>query len=330
MDIPFGAWFPELDMEDFEFMYHLQQTPSYNEFVDSVTFPNFKGYQNGVTRDHSLSGVLDQQESNKATTISSFAPIGVSSANTFTISFGDFTSPTINQNQLYGGYKLECHDAIKCEEEMNLNQLLGSIELPKRGSSTRRNHRQAQEHILAERRRREKLTQRFISLSALLPEIKKVDKATVLEDASKYIKQLQNRVKQLEETSISRKNAIHDQPTTSLRNSKFHGGYEADASSFDKTNSLPCKDATAYNPEIKVRILGRNVLVRIYCQRNSLLPLKALTEMEGLHLTIMCNSVLPISSTYALITIIAQMSEEFAMTAKDLVKCLQLSLLKLR
>ncbi|KAI3704602.1 hypothetical protein L1987_74827 [Smallanthus sonchifolius] len=329
MDIPYAAWLPELDMEDpDEFINQHQQTHPYSEFVDSFPSPSFKGYQNFVTRDQSINaativGDLDKQHSYKATT-RSFAPIAGSTSSTFTISFGGFTSPTATkQNQLYGGYKLEYHDVIECKEDMNLNEILGSIELPKRVCGTRRNHRQAQEHILAERKRREKLTQRFISLSALLPEIKKMDKATVLEDASKYIKHLQNRVKELEETSNSLKN-IYQESTTSIRKSMFHGVHELYASSFDETNSLPSN--AAYNPGIKVRILGHNVLVRIYCHRNSLIALKALTEIERLHFTVMCNSVLPISGTAALITVIAQMSEEFVMTAKDLVKCLQLSL----
>ncbi|KAH0700378.1 hypothetical protein KY285_015495 [Solanum tuberosum] len=58
---------------------------------------------------------------------------------------------------------------------------------------------QAQDHVLAERKRRERLTQRFIALSTLIPNLKKLDKATVLGDAIQYIKQLEEQVKTLEE-----------------------------------------------------------------------------------------------------------------------------------
>lgn len=129
-----------------------------------------------------------------------------------------------------------------------------------------------------------------------------MDKATVLDDASKHIKNLQNRVKELEETSTSGKNIIQES-TTSMSKSKSHG--ELEASYFiDETNPLPSN--SDYNPGIKVRKIGSNVLVRIYCQRNSSIALKALSEMERLHFTVMCNSVLPVSDTDALITIIAQ------------------------
>nr|CAD1828232.1 unnamed protein product [Ananas comosus var. bracteatus] len=60
---------------------------------------------------------------------------------------------------------------------------------------------QAQDHIVAERKRREKLNQRFIELSAAIPGLKKMDKASILEDAVKYVKELSEKVKTLEDQS---------------------------------------------------------------------------------------------------------------------------------
>ncbi|GJZ54812.1 hypothetical protein Tco_0610005 [Tanacetum coccineum] len=105
-----------------------------------------------------------------------------------------------------------------------------------------------------------------------------MDKDTVLEDASKYIKHLQNRVKELEQTSVGEKNIILELITSTR--SKFNSSHEDDASSFDKINSLPF--STDNDPGIKVRILGSHTLVRIYCQQNSSLAIKALIEMERL------------------------------------------------
>ncbi|GKC31671.1 transcription factor bHLH18, partial [Tanacetum coccineum] len=229
------------------FMDQHQPTYPYNELLDPFSSQGFKGYMNLVTRSEAIhaatiSKELDSQGIHKVTRTNSFTPIGGPSSNTFTISFGDHSSSTeINQNTLHGGFKLKYDDVMQPKLEMSLDEFLGSIELPKRVSTTRRNNRQAQEHVLAERKRREKLTRRFISLSALLPEIKKMDKATVLEDASKYIKYLQNRVKELEETSVSGKNIIQESPT-SVR-SKIHGGHEDNASTFDDTNSLSISTA---------------------------------------------------------------------------------------
>ena len=53
-------------------------------------------------------------------------------------------------------------------------------------------------HVAAERRRREKLNEKFITLRSLVPFVTKMDKASILGDTIEYVKQLHEKVKELE------------------------------------------------------------------------------------------------------------------------------------
>ncbi|XP_050236215.1 transcription factor BHLH42 [Mercurialis annua] len=53
-------------------------------------------------------------------------------------------------------------------------------------------------HVLAERRRREKLNERFIILRSLVPFVTKMDKASILGDTIEYVKQLRKKNQDLE------------------------------------------------------------------------------------------------------------------------------------
>ncbi|GMH21752.1 hypothetical protein Nepgr_023594 [Nepenthes gracilis] len=68
----------------------------------------------------------------------------------------------------------------------------------KRGRKPANGRDEPLNHVEAERQRREKLNQRFCALRAIVPNISKMDKASLLGDAVSYINELENRIKELE------------------------------------------------------------------------------------------------------------------------------------
>ncbi|KAF7804758.1 basic helix-loop-helix protein A-like [Senna tora] len=68
---------------------------------------------------------------------------------------------------------------------------------PKRGKGTAQDELSAN-HVLAERRRREKLNERFIILRSLVPFVTKMDKASILGDTIEYVKELRKKIQDLE------------------------------------------------------------------------------------------------------------------------------------
>ncbi|KAJ8441038.1 hypothetical protein Cgig2_020329 [Carnegiea gigantea] len=176
-----------------------------------------------------------------------------------------------------------------------------------------------QEHVIAERKRREVMTQRFLALSALIPGLKKMDKASILGNAAKYLKQLEERVKLLEE-----------QTTKRIVESVVIAKRTQDTNIDDENSSISNEDFHNSNPlfEIEARASNKNVLIRIHSQKDQGLAQRVLNEIEKLHLTTLNYNTAPFGNYAMNITIIAQMDDEFDMKMKDLALHLRLRLQK--
>ncbi|XP_073023166.1 transcription factor bHLH18-like [Primulina eburnea] len=203
---------------------------------------------------------------------------------------------------------------VSQSSSMNENHVLKPCQGAKRISSNTRVLTQAQDHILAERRRREKLSQRFIALSALVPGLKKMDKASVLGDAIKYMKQLQEKVKFLEDKDKKK-------PSESVVYVKKYVHYtnrtDEDSTSDERFSSGPMISESL--PEIKVRFCDKDVLISIHCEKRKGLLEKTVAEIEKLHLSVVSSSLISFGDSALDVTILAQKDEEFTMTMKELV-----------
>ncbi|KAL4354946.1 hypothetical protein GQ457_06G035100 [Hibiscus cannabinus] len=190
----------------------------------------------------------------------------------------------------------------------------------KRSYSMTRSHAHAQDHILAERKRREKLSQRLIALSAIIPGLKKMDKASVLGDAIKYVKQLQERVKVLEEKTKKRTVESVVFVKKSLLSS------DEESSSCEENSNGRSSDLAL--PEIEARFSDADVLIRIHCEKQQGVVAKILSQFDNLNLSVVDISVLSFGDSTLDITIIAQKDDEFKLTVKDLVRDIRVAFLK--
>ncbi|KAL8217840.1 hypothetical protein R6Q57_021213 [Mikania cordata] len=307
---------PELEMEDLGFMnnymydmskpYDMVEKPSVNSFslenyTDMECFTD-GSFQNPTSFEEHIT-TMNLQPSFHST----LAATSLSSSNNFTINFAE-QKPK--------------------EDNSALNDSLG-IQISGRGeaqtmAATARV--QVQDHLLAERKRRKKLNQCLISLSALLPNLKKMDKASILEDATIYIRELQDRVKELEGLSSTNKNDVKECITT-LNKSRIRGDDGNDSTS-NETKSTNCSAYVTSNSsdEIEVRMSGTTVIVRMESQKNSYLLAKVLSTMQKLGLSIISSNVMPFANTTIVITVVAQIKGDLSITAVDIVNNIQLAI----
>nr|GMD53835.1 transcription factor bHLH18 [Ipomoea batatas] len=160
----------------------------------------------------------------------------------------------------------------------------------------------AHEHVVAERKRRENLTRKFIALSAILPGLKKVDKASVLEEAIKHLKELTERVNQLEVQG--KKTIMSEEPVVVVKTSLPNIPPDDEDRSCSSDDSRSSDEAS---PEIEVRFSGDNVLIRLHCSKKRGKSLSFfLREVEMLHLTVVNSFMTPFGKHAMDFTLVAQ------------------------
>ncbi|XP_026429933.1 transcription factor bHLH18-like [Papaver somniferum] len=251
-------------------------------------------------------------------------PESSSPSNISSLSKNGHNSPTdpLQASQVYGNVveHVNPKDQEVVSPGKNSNALLkGNQQGRKRTAAAMENNQKTctQDHVMAERNRREKLNQRFIALSAVLPSLTKMDKSSVLGDAVNYLKQLQEKVKTFEEQTI--KKTVES--VIFLKKTQIY----ADDSELSSSNGNSIDGSTHDEPltEIEARVCHKNVLIRIHCEKRKGVFVKILSQIEKLHLSIMNSNVIPFDDSFLAITVTAQMNAEYSMTVKDLVKNLR-------
>ncbi|KAJ8451759.1 hypothetical protein Cgig2_007242 [Carnegiea gigantea] len=139
------------------------------------------------------------------------------------------------------------------------------------------------DHSIAERWRRQKLIQKFIALSALIPGLKKMDKASVLGETTRYMEHLQERVRILEEKAKQNVKSVvlKKSQIISMDDDEEEDNEAANSSSENYSDSF--SDDCATFPEIQVKMMNKEVLLIIHCEKEQGLLGRILNEMEKLH-----------------------------------------------
>ncbi|CAA7411023.1 unnamed protein product [Spirodela intermedia] len=138
----------------------------------------------------------------------------------------------------------------------------------KRGRKPANGREEPLNHVEAERQRREKLNQRFYALRAVVPNVSKMDKASLLADAIAYINDLRSQLQLLE----SDKEALQNQIESLLKKERQPPPPE-----------LKTTAAAAAVAEVDVKIIGREAMIRVQSKRKNhpaARLMMALMEME--------------------------------------------------
>ncbi|XP_047173748.1 transcription factor bHLH18-like [Vigna umbellata] len=265
---------------------------------------NFDERHGKMLKSNSSSSIISHDVANNNASSSSSAP----SSSTFILSFENSTmEPSHHRpNKDHGS----CPRNALCSSLLSSENDHLSTPKAKQGAKKYRSSSEIQDHIMAERKRRQELTERFIALSATIPGLKKTDKAYILREAMIYMKELQERVIELEKQNKRKRS------TESRILIKKYSQREEERS----THALP---------HVEARVLEKEVLIGIHCHKQKDIVLKIMALLQNHHLSLASSSVLPFGTSTLKVTIIAQMDEQYCMTVNNLVKSLRQALLKI-
>ncbi|CAI9752942.1 unnamed protein product [Fraxinus pennsylvanica] len=234
-------------------------------------------------------------------------PFSSSSSTAIILNFGSANSPEspqpLNLSSLNGEEKAAVSEILKNPVEATKS------EPTIKKTSRVRPPSQTYDHILAERKRREQLSQQFVALSALIPGLKKRDKNSVLGDAIKYLQHLQQRVHAIEEQSTKQ----NLESVVLVKRSRLL--MEDDGSTYESNSS-----SEQQLPEIEARVCNNHIHLRIHVKKHKGVLSKVPCELEKLNLAIVNINVTPFGNFAFDITIIAVIEEESSLTVKEIVQ----------
>lgn len=128
--------------------------------------------------------------------------------------------------------------------------------------------------------------------------LKKMDEISIIENARDYVATLQERVRELEQEDGS-------------------NIYSDEYSCGTSDNTLP---------EVKAKVLQKDVLVIVHCEEQNGILLKILTYLENLHLSVVNSRVLNFGKSILDITIVAKMDDGYNLKVDELVKTMRIAI----
>ncbi|KZV31538.1 Basic helix-loop-helix DNA-binding superfamily protein isoform 1 [Dorcoceras hygrometricum] len=155
-------------------------------------------------------------------------------------------------------------------------------------------------HVLSERKRREKINERFMILGSLVPSGGKVDKVSILDHTIEYLKELERKVEELEsykevmEQESRIKGKSHDaieQTSDNYGQNRTGNGKrpltnKRKACEIDKVglvkNRVKLRDSST--DDITVKVVDKGVIIETKCSWNECVLLEVMETLSKLHL----------------------------------------------
>lgn len=152
----------------------------------------------------------------------------------------------------------------------------------KRGRKPANGREEPLNHVEAERQRREKLNQRFYALRAVVPNVSKMDKASLLGDAISYINELKAKL----QTSESDNEDLQKQLDSMKKELAGPKDTRSGPPASDQELKMSNHGSKLFDMDIEVKIIGWDAMIRIQSSKRNHPAAKLMLALRELDLEV--------------------------------------------
>lgn len=160
----------------------------------------------------------------------------------------------------------------------------------KRGRKPANGREEPLNHVEAERQRREKLNQKFYALRAVVPNVSKMDKASLLGDAVSYINELKSKVQMAESEKTEALKQL-DLAKKEMGSRELKSFEDEDLKMVGGRKRKAMEMEVGMEMEIEVKIMGWDAMIRIQCSKKNHPAARLMTALKDLDLDMLHASV---------------------------------------
>nr|WAK86098.1 transcription factor bHLH52 [Nothapodytes nimmoniana] len=161
----------------------------------------------------------------------------------------------------------------------------------KRGRKPANGREEPLNHVEAERQRREKLNQKFYALRAVVPNVSKMDKASLLGDAIAYVNELKSKLQAAESEKENLKNHLQSLKKEFAGTGSRYSASLPQADQDPKMSNYSGNNMIDMDMDMDVKVIGFEAMIRIECSKKNHPAAKLMAALKELELDLNHASV---------------------------------------